>query len=252
IMVPYEPGQEILVEGETGRSLFVLASGSVEVVRTLPSGERKVVDTMQAGSFFGEIGLVADVPRLATVVAAEDCVVLEVTREHVRELSKRFPVLPELVRTFYKERLLANLIRSSPIFAPLTASERRAVADKFVVLDVGAGEVLLKQGEAARGLFLLLRGRCAVSYRDQQGADHDLPEMAEGAVMGEISLVNDSPVTATVTARTQSVLLQLDPATFAARVFANPKTRELILELSNERQARTDAIDAAAPGPELL
>jgi CRP-like cAMP-binding protein len=251
-MISFEPGQAIVTEGETGRSLYVLASGSVEVVRTLPSGERRVLDRMPAGSFFGEIGLVADVQRLASVVAAEECVVLEVSREMIAEVARTLPYLTGLVRGFYQARLLANLLRSSPLFVPLGEAERRAVAEKFVLRSAEAGEALLLQGEPGRGLFLLLRGRCAVSFRDGADHVHALPELGEGAVMGEISVMTGSAVTTTVTALTRAVLLFLDPGTVAEHLLANPAVRAVISKLGAERQERTDRLEAAAFEPALL
>jgi cAMP-dependent protein kinase regulator len=249
---PFVAGEAIVKEGETGRSLFVLASGNAKVARNVPGGARKEVDQMPEGSFFGEIGLIADVPRLASVIATEDCVVLEISRDLIASLNKKFPGLDAVVRDFYKARLLANLMRSSAIFQPLNAAERAKVIDKFTVKSAAAGEVLLKQGEAARGLFLLLRGRCSVSYRDVGDEEHALPSLSEGAVIGEISLISDGAVTATVTALVPSVLLFLAPAPFVEHLLSNPGARELMTKLTTERLARNDAVDQAVLGPAFL
>ena len=250
-MLPFAAGETIIREGEPGRSLFVIASGSAQVVRG--QGEaREVLDTLPDGAFFGEIGLVADVPRLASVVALEDSVLLEVSRELVASLGARFPELEGLVRTFYKSRLLANLLRSNALFAQLEPAERGQLVEKFSVLRAAPGEVLLKQGAEGRGLFLLLRGRCGVTGRDSSGVEHPLPEMGEGAVMGEISLLSQKPVTATVTALTESVLLFLEPGPFVEHLLSNPRAREMVTRLSQERLQRSEALEQAAIEPAFL
>src|SRR5713226_5166209 len=104
-----EQGEAIVVEGEPGASMFVLVHGAVQVVRQLPGGEPRVMDEMEEGSIFGEIALLADVPRVASVIASEESLVLEVSRELLDEMSNRHKALPELLQRFYKERLLANL-----------------------------------------------------------------------------------------------------------------------------------------------
>src|SRR5207253_2062296 len=74
-------GEAIVVEGEKGArsaSMYVLVHGTVKVVRNGP--EPRVVDEMHEGAIFGEIALLADVPRLASVVASEECMLLEVSR----------------------------------------------------------------------------------------------------------------------------------------------------------------------------
>lgn len=246
-MLPFAKGETIIAEGETGRSLFVVASGEAEVIRRGPDGERTLIDRMPEGTFFGEIGLVADVPRVATVVAVEDTVVLEVSRELVAELSLRFPALDGLVRAFYKSRLLQNLLRSSPLFTPLNPIERAELVDRFTVLRAERGEILLNQGSPGPGLFLLLRGRCGVSFRDTQGEDHRLPDLSEGAVMGEISLMNGSPVTATVKALSDSILLFLEKGPVDKFLLSNPEARAQMARSAQERLRRTDAFEQEAP-----
>jgi cAMP-dependent protein kinase regulator len=246
-MLPFAKGETIIAEGETGRSLFVVASGEAEVIRRGPAGERTLIDRMPEGTFFGEIGLVADVPRVATVVAVEDTVVLEVSRELVAELSLRFPALDGLVRAFYKSRLLQNLLRSGSLFAPLNPIERSELVERFTVLRAQRGEILLKQGSPGPGLFLLLRGRCGVTFRDTQGEDHPLPDLSEGAVMGEISLMNGSPVTATVQALSDSILLFLEKGPVDEFLLSNPEARAQMARSAQERLQRTDAFEQKIP-----
>lgn len=81
-------GDAVLVEGEPGRSLFVLTSGSVETTKHLgviglENGmpRQKVLVRLFAPQFFGEIGLLEDTPRSASVRAATACEILELRRD---------------------------------------------------------------------------------------------------------------------------------------------------------------------------
>lgn len=80
-------GDPILVEGDPGRSLFVLTAGTVETTKRLgllaaESGPRqKVLVRLTAPQFFGEIGLLEDTARSASVRAATECLLLELRRE---------------------------------------------------------------------------------------------------------------------------------------------------------------------------
>ena len=76
----YDKGDVLCTEGDPGRSCFVLATGSVDVVRTI-DGDDKVLATLRAGAIVGQMSLVDRSPRSATVVAANYTVVLELTRE---------------------------------------------------------------------------------------------------------------------------------------------------------------------------
>lgn len=67
----YKKGQFIVKEGELGKEMFIIQSGSVEVIRE--DGDNKIIfNTLERGDFFGEMALLEQAPRSATVVARED------------------------------------------------------------------------------------------------------------------------------------------------------------------------------------
>jgi CRP-like cAMP-binding protein len=85
-----ESSQAILKRGESGNSLFVLASGMVRVTLDLPRGQEDV-STLQPGDFFGEIGMMTQARRTATVTATQESVVLEFSAADILPLCERYP-----------------------------------------------------------------------------------------------------------------------------------------------------------------
>jgi CRP/FNR family transcriptional regulator, cyclic AMP receptor protein len=79
-------GRQLTREGERGREFCILVSGSADVRK----GKRKVA-SLGAGDFFGEIALVLDAPRSATVEAATDVRVLVVERRAFKQLLTEMP-----------------------------------------------------------------------------------------------------------------------------------------------------------------
>ena len=79
--VRYGAGDVLVHEGEESDLFYVIESGLVEVTKTDALGER-VLRTEGPGEYFGEIGLLRDVPRTATITALEETVVLTLTRDH--------------------------------------------------------------------------------------------------------------------------------------------------------------------------
>ena len=67
----YKKGDVIVKEGESGKEMFIIQSGSVDVVRE--DGDKKIIfNTLERGDFFGEMALLEQAPRSATVIARED------------------------------------------------------------------------------------------------------------------------------------------------------------------------------------
>jgi len=67
----YKAGDNIVEQGAVGIGLFIIVEGSAEVVRTHPDGSRLKLDTVGRYDFFGELSLLEDTPRTASVIALE-------------------------------------------------------------------------------------------------------------------------------------------------------------------------------------
>ncbi len=74
----YQAGDHIVTQGKLGIGLFIVESGRAEVIRERSDGTTIVVDTLEPTNFFGELSLLDDEPRTASVVATEpmQCLVL--------------------------------------------------------------------------------------------------------------------------------------------------------------------------------
>ncbi|AKJ00201.1 tetratricopeptide repeat protein [Archangium gephyra] len=235
-------GEHIITEGERSHSMFILVQGTVRVVHAPENAPPRTLAELTEGSFFGEMGLMSDAPRTASVIALRDCTLLEVTRDMLARLGARFPTFELVVQQFYKDRLLDNLLESNPVFQPLSEEQKRAIAQRFQTRTVEPGTVLLQQGQRSHALHLLLRGRCSVVHQDPDGGERPYPDMTEGALFGEISLLLDLRITATVRAATSCLLLVLDQETVKERVLTHPEVRRALTHLSRERLDRTAAL----------
>ncbi|HVM16232.1 MAG TPA: cyclic nucleotide-binding domain-containing protein [Gaiellaceae bacterium] len=98
--LPVEDGRQLTREGEPGREFFVLVDGEA-VVRK----KGRKVATLTSGDFFGEMALLTDAPRNATVVAAGDARVLVVTDRDFRKLLRDSPQVQLKVLQALAERI---------------------------------------------------------------------------------------------------------------------------------------------------
>lgn len=98
-------GATLIREGERGREFIVVVEGSVRVTR-----DGKTVRDLGAGDFIGEIALVSDVPRTATVTASSPVRLLVVTDRAFRGLIEQMPSIATKVLQALGERLHADAV----------------------------------------------------------------------------------------------------------------------------------------------
>jgi CRP-like cAMP-binding protein len=101
---PLPEGATIVEQHDAGKSVYIIANGSVKVFTTLLSGERVDLAVLQSGDFFGEISFLTGKPRTATVETAEDSVILEVTEEKLREIITQRPNILDVLQKYSEMR----------------------------------------------------------------------------------------------------------------------------------------------------
>ena len=99
----YAPGQVIFREGDRGEWLYIVTDGEVEVLKSLPGHDAQPLRRLGPGECFGEIALVSDTARSATVRALSPTNVLAVDREAFQAMFASLPPLKGFV-----EQLIAS------------------------------------------------------------------------------------------------------------------------------------------------
>lgn len=128
----YKRGEVIIYEGERDHRLFVLVTGSVEIIKNFGERTRHVLGTLHPPAYFGEMALVDDLLRSASVVASEPAEVISIDRLNLREEIKKYPDLAlELMRALSRrvrtiEKTFLNAIGT---FLPICASCKRVRED---------------------------------------------------------------------------------------------------------------------------
>jgi len=94
----YQPGEVIFHEGDPGKHVYLIVSGSVEIYKTV-GDQRQLLNTIGSGEIFGEMGLVSNEPRFATVIAAEDCRLIMVQDKafHLALVNEKMPIIKPLI-----------------------------------------------------------------------------------------------------------------------------------------------------------
>jgi len=102
--VEVKEGEEILAEGETGREMYIIEEGQVGIYRKVGDSERQV-RVLEAGDFFGEMGLLDDQPRAATVRALADTKLLLIDHTTFDQMLRNYPEVSIRIMRLLCQRL---------------------------------------------------------------------------------------------------------------------------------------------------
>lgn len=104
----FEPGEVVFHQGDFPDRLFLIGSGEAEVLRKTSDGEEITLARLGPGEFFGEMGILGDAPRSATVKAATSLATLAIHRSYLGPILSYLPSWKETVREEFLERTAQN------------------------------------------------------------------------------------------------------------------------------------------------
>ncbi len=108
-----------------------------------------------------------------------------------------------------------DLIRRVPLFSTLSDRHAETIAQAVVKKRFKRGEVIVEQGKKTNSLYIILAGRARVMTTDRRGREVILATLQQGDCIGEMSLIDSKPHSATVQADVQTDALVLSRADFA-------------------------------------
>jgi len=100
----YEVGDIIVTEGEHGSSLFLIVGGTVKVFTRADDGGNLQLAELGPGDFFGEVSLLSDKPRTATITARTQVTAIELDRENIDRIAADHPDVRTVLEDFYERR----------------------------------------------------------------------------------------------------------------------------------------------------
>jgi CRP-like cAMP-binding protein len=238
-LVTLDKGSVLFKQGDESDALYVVADGAVAVIDEGPP--RVQLTRIDEGGFFGEIGLMTSAPRRATVEAAEDSQVLRINLDVIGDLVEHQPRVLKVLLRFLRDRLIDNLVHTSPLFEPFIGGERDSLASRFRFLEVERDAVLIRQDERAEGLFVLLSGRVEV-VRAVDGEERRLATLDFGDLFGEMSLLTHEPAVATVRTTSKCFALELPGNVFREIIMTHPQVLMFVGDLADQRRRENAAI----------
>lgn len=191
-----EKGEVIIKQGEEGDYFYIVDEGSVKF-----EIDGETVGSAGAGTHFGELALLYNSPRAATVVAAEDGKLWALDRQTFKSIMTR-----SLTDKREHSRAVLNNIS---ILSSLDSAVQLRLADALQPAKFEKGAVVVRQGDIGDNFYLIDEGTAEVTADGKV-----LNTLHKGDYFGELALLNQEPRAATVTAVTDLKLEYLDKLGF--------------------------------------
>lgn len=239
-------GQTVMRQGEDGREAYLLARGVLNVVRedAQKPGQTVLLAVLGPAALFGEMALVSQAPRAASVVSVEPAQVLAVGRAQLEALARQDAAIGRELGAFCHRRMLTNLVRHSRILSAVAPAKRHELMTRFTARNFAPSELLVQKGEEGGSLFLVASGLVEVRSPDATGDDVVLAQLGPGEVVGEISLVLRRPATADVAAVHRTVALELTWTDFHDAIKEHPGLLAELYEIATLREAELRSVVA--------
>ena len=114
----YKAGATVFAEGDAADGMYLILEGSALIIRKTKTGEERTVAIVNEGQSFGEIGLLVDRPRQATVAAGTDLKVLKITSSVLNLLHKSAPDMAYMVYQVLARSLAEQLLHTQEMQRP--------------------------------------------------------------------------------------------------------------------------------------
>lgn len=183
-----QPGEMLIKQGDEGDNFYVVDTGEYDVLIDQPDGSRKKVFTYKDAGSFGELALLYNCPRNATIVAQTEGIVWALDQSTFRRI-----VAGAALR---KRAKYINLLKKVDIMENLKSEELENLADALEQNIFEDGQCIIKEKDEADCMYFIEDGKVRVTVQDKE-----ISILSQGAYIGELALVMKQPRSASVHAK---------------------------------------------------
>ncbi|KAF9124906.1 hypothetical protein BGW39_007821 [Mortierella sp. 14UC] len=184
--------ENVIEQGAVGDYFYVVETGSLDVFVAKNGNPAEKVFEYGPGGSFGELALMYNGPRAATVTATSDIVLWALDRITFRRIL--------MENTSRKRRMYEAFLETVPLLVSLEPYERHKIADALESVYFDDGQPVVRQGDQGDNFFIIESGEATVTKYNEKGEEFPMPGLGPGQYFGELALLNDMPRAATIKA----------------------------------------------------
>ncbi len=230
-------------DGETADSFYLLLDGAVKVTKDTPQGRITLANV--TSGLVGEAVFAGHKMRNADVEIESPVTALKFGGDAV-EFLKDKGIAAAIVRL--REMRVFAQSGTYPALTALSSDTRDEIFLAADVVKVNAGDVIMREGERSRGLYVVVEGELAVTKKEGPLASRPIIVTSQDGVIGEGTLSGGKVRSATVFAKTDAQLMYLDGERAMRLQQSSPEFNAYLLGLVQTRQSAV----AIAPVPEQM
>jgi len=238
----YRDKSLIIKEGDKADAFYIISEGEVRVTKEIEDEEVELA-ILKKGSFFGEMAILGDAKRTASIEAKGEVELLLLSREMLKDLVEKYDSVKTTLYRFYQNRLLYNVINASPFFKGLKKEDKLGLLRSFLSQKVDSENVLIEQNGETTGIFIIVDGRVNVYRILEDGKKQEIANLSRGAILGEMSLLTGEKPTAYCVTKSKTWFLRLPPQDFNQIKEFYPSIIEYLEELKSDRVYELDLLE---------
>ncbi|KAF8786238.1 cAMP-dependent protein kinase type II regulatory subunit-like isoform X2 [Argiope bruennichi] len=202
-----ETGQVIIRQGDDGDFFYVVDKGTFEACVKDGKGEERIVKIYDNSGSFGELALLHNQPRAATVTATTKGLLWAVSRKTFNRLVVK--------RAFEKRQKYMALLEKVPELQPLTEFEKMQVCDALSPVFLKKGNILFEEGDEGDGMYFVEEGKISIIQKSSKNkSEQEVAQLGPGEYFGEMALVKNQPRAGTAKAVVDTKLAFLEVKAF--------------------------------------
>jgi cAMP-dependent protein kinase regulator len=203
-----QPGDYIIKQGEEGDNLYVVETGVLSCSKLFAgNAEPTFLKKFHPGDSFGELALLYNAPRAATIVADTESLLWTLDRQTFNHIVKN--------AASKKREKYETFLGQVKILSSMEPYERSKLADAFKEETFVAGSTIIKEGEEGTVFYLIEAGEATATKTVKQGeAPTELMHYKVGDYFGERALLINEPRAANVIAKTDCTVVSMDRHSF--------------------------------------
>jgi len=204
----YKSGQNVITQGEEGDVLYLVDSGELDCEKVFKAGDNPTyLKTYYPGESFGELALLYNAPRAATIRAKTDSTCWALDRECFNNIVKDAAIK--------KRQKYENTLKKVEILKSIDPYELGQICDALKMKIFKKGETIIKQDDNGDIFYILEEGSAHAEKVFEQGKKPQrVKDYEEGGYFGELALLKGEPRAATIIADTNCKCLYLERMAF--------------------------------------